>query len=153
MRKERNGKIINISSLGGVIAVPFQGFYCASKFAIEGYSEALAQEVRSFNIKICLVEPGDFNTNFTANRAVSRITIQDKDYKEKFERTMKIIEKAERQGCNPEKLGRVICKLVKSKCPPFRTMVGPFEQTMFAKCLGILPNRLTQYLLHCFYKV
>ena len=153
MRKERNGKIINISSLGGVIAVPFQGFYCASKFAIEGYSEALAQEVRSFNIKICLVEPGDFNTNFTANRAVSHITIQDKDYKEKFERTMKIIEKAERQGCNPEKLCRVISKLVKSKYPPFRTKVGPFEQIMFAKCLGILPNRLTQYLLHCFYKV
>ena len=71
MRKERKGFIINISSIGGLIAVPFQGFYSASKFAVEGYSEALQHEVRPFGIRVCLVEPGDFYTNFTANRGIS----------------------------------------------------------------------------------
>lgn len=57
MRQAGKGLIITISSIGGVIAVPFQGFYSASKFAVEGYSEALLHEVRPFGIRICLVEP------------------------------------------------------------------------------------------------
>ncbi len=51
MRKARRGKIINISSIGGVMGIPYQGFYSASKFAVEGYSEALALEVHPFHIK------------------------------------------------------------------------------------------------------
>ena len=70
MRKQRQGKIINISSIAGRIAVPYQGFYSASKFAIEGYSEALSMEVYPFGIKVCVVEPGDFNTGFTASRNI-----------------------------------------------------------------------------------
>ena len=71
MRKARRGKIINISSIGGVMGIPYQGFYSASKFAVEGYSEALALEVHPFHIKVCLVQPGDFNTGFTDNRNTS----------------------------------------------------------------------------------
>lgn len=153
MRKARKGKIINISSIGGIIAVPFQGFYCASKFAIEGYSEALAQELHSFHIKVCLVEPGDFNTNFTANRNISIQTTQDGDYKESFARVLKAIEQAERKGCKPEKLGRVVSKLVQSNNPPFRTLVGPWEQVLFAKCKKFLPAKWMQHLICYFYKV
>ena len=78
MRKQRQGKIINISSIAGRIAVPYQGFYSASKFAIEGYSEALSMEVYPFGIKVCVVEPGDFNTvsvlSWPAFRAISVYT-------------------------------------------------------------------------------
>ena len=59
MRGRGRGRIINISSIAGVVAVPYQGFYSASKFAIEGYSQALAVEVRRFGIDVCVVEPGD----------------------------------------------------------------------------------------------
>ena len=68
MRKQRSGKIVNLSSIGGVMGLPWQGFYSASKFAIEGFSEALAAEVRSFGIRVAMVEPGDFATGFTASR-------------------------------------------------------------------------------------
>lgn len=153
MRKKRNGKIINISSIGGLISVPYQGLYCASKFAIEGYSEALALEVYPFNIKVCLIEPGDFQTNFTTNRSVSEKTLQDADYSKSFVKTMKIIEHAETTGSNPDKLGRIVRKIVKQNNPSFRTKAGPLEQTLLAKCKGCLPDRLLQFALRCFYKI
>ncbi|MDP4290584.1 MAG: SDR family NAD(P)-dependent oxidoreductase, partial [Bacteroidota bacterium] len=68
MRKQQQGIIINISSIGGLMGLPFQGFYSASKFAIEGLSEALRMELKQFNIKVVVIEPGDFSTNFTSNR-------------------------------------------------------------------------------------
>ena len=153
MRAARQGKIINISSIAGVLAVPFQGFYSASKFAIEGYSEALALEVEPFNIKVCVVEPGDFQTNFTANRNVSALTLSDPDYKEIFQRTMQIIEHEENNGAKPERLAKAICSLVAQKKPPFRTKVGPAEQVFLAKIQAFIPNRLLQFILKTFYKI
>ena len=63
MRKQGGGMIINISSIGGLMGLPFQAFYSASKFAIEGFSEALRMEVRKFNIKVVVINPGDFHTS------------------------------------------------------------------------------------------
>lgn len=153
MRKARKGKIINISSIGGVMGIPYQGFYSASKFAVEGYSEALALEVHPFRIKVCLVEPGDFNTGFTDNRNISEATISDIDYGESFSKSLKIIEKEERNGCHPRKLGNAICRIVARKNPPFRTKVGPLVQVLFAKSKSWLPDRVTQFALRIFYAV
>lgn len=153
MRKAGKGKIINISSIGGIIAVPFQGFYSASKFAVEGYSEALAIEVHPFGIQVCLVEPGDFKTNFTANRNISAATLHHEDYGQTFAKSMKIIEEAENGGSNPEKLGLAICKLVKTKKPAFRTVVGPAGQVLFAKFKAILPDKLALNIVRYFYKI
>lgn len=153
MRKKRKGKIINISSIEGIIAVPYQGFYSASKFAIEGYSEALAMEVYPFNIKICIVEPGDFNTGFTANRNISSPTLDSTDYGACFTNTLKIIEEAETSGCHPSKLTNVICRLVEKKNPPFRTLTGPWLQVMFTRCKRCIPRSLIRYILCIFYKI
>ena len=62
MRKQNHGTLINFSSIGGLMGLPFQGFYSASKFAIEGLSEALRMELRQFNIKVVLINPGDSST-------------------------------------------------------------------------------------------
>ena len=77
MRRARQGKIINLSSIGGIMGLPYQGFYSASKFAIEGFSEALSAEVRGFGIKVSMVEPGDFATGFTGSRKKSQTTLDD----------------------------------------------------------------------------
>lgn len=153
MRKARKGKIINISSIGGVMGIPYQGFYSASKFAVEGYSEALALEVHPFHIKVCLVEPGDFNTGFTDNRNISEQTRLDADYRESFLKSLEIIEKEERNGCHPRKLAAAICKIVARKNPPFRTKVGPLVQVLFAKSKRWLPDSVTQYALRIFYAI
>ena len=153
MRKARKGKIINISSIGGVMGIPYQGFYSASKFAVEGYSEALALEVHPFGIQVCLVEPGDFNTGFTANRNVSAQTLQDADYGKSFAKSLKIIETEESNGCHPRKLGKAICKIVHRKNPPFRTKVGPIVQVWFAKSKRWLPDSWMQFALRFFYAI
>lgn len=153
MRKVRKGKIINISSIGGVMGIPYQGFYSASKFAVEGYSEALALEVHPFHIKVCVVEPGDFNTGFTDNRNISEQTRLDADYGERFLKSLEIIEKEERNGCHPRKLGAAICKIVERTNPPFRTKVGPWIQVLFAKSKKWLPDAVIQYALRIFYAI
>ncbi|MGD1994460.1 MAG: SDR family oxidoreductase, partial [Anaerolineae bacterium] len=66
MRERGAGLIVNVSSLGGVIALPFQAFYSASKFAVEGFTEALRMEVKPFGVQVVLIQPGDLSTGFTS---------------------------------------------------------------------------------------
>ena len=68
MRAQGGGRIVLMSSIGGVIGIPFQAFYSASKFAMEGLGEALAYEVAPFGVHVTLVEPGNVKTDFTASR-------------------------------------------------------------------------------------
>ena len=68
MRAQGHGRIVLISSIGGIVGLPFQAFYSASKFAMEGFGEALGYEVQPFNIEVTLVEPGNVRTEFTAKR-------------------------------------------------------------------------------------
>ena len=142
---------VNISSIAGVLAVPFQAFYSASKFAIEGYSEALYQEVKPLGIQVCVVEPGDFQTGFTAQRQVSQTSLSHAQYGESFAKAMRNIEQSENNGCRPEKLGKAICKLVNSRRPAFRTKVGPWEQVFFARIKPMLPFSLVDWLIRKFY--
>lgn len=79
MRQQRSGHIFNISSLGGFVAGPANGIYCSTKFAIEGISEALAQEVAPLGIKVTLIEPGSFRTDFVTRSLVITDT-QIEDY-------------------------------------------------------------------------
>lgn len=153
MRKAGKGLIINISSIGGLIAVPFQGFYSASKFAVEGYSEALALEVRPFGIKVCLVEPGDFCTTFTANRNISSASLNNPDYGEAFSRTLFVAEKMEHNGSHPDKLAQTISHLIRKKHPPLRTKTGPIGQILFAHCKGWLPDNLVQWVVRTGYQL
>ena len=150
---KRYGKIINISSIGGIIGLPYQGFYSASKFAIEGYSEALAAEVKGFGIKVILVEPGDFSTNFTANRKKSFLTLQNNNYKESFLRSLKIIEKEENGGLKPIILAKKIEKIIELKNPRFRYVVANLEQKLSVILKRIIPGNLFINILRDYYKV
>jgi NAD(P)-dependent dehydrogenase (short-subunit alcohol dehydrogenase family) len=153
MRAARRGKIINISSLAGSMAIPFQGFYSASKFAIEGYSEALSMEVRPFRIKVSIVEPGDFSTGFTANRVVSEASLNHPDYSARFKKCLRIVEKEETNGCRPLKLAKKLHKIIRARRPKFRYRVGTLLQVLFTKAKCIIPSRLHQRLLQVFYGI
>lgn len=152
MRRARRGKIINLSSVGGLMGLPYQGFYSASKFAIEGFSEALAAEVTRFGIRVCMVEPGDFATGFTGSRKNSQPTLDDPDYGPVFRRTLGLIEKEENGGLQPEVLARRIARLVAMKRPPLRNVVANLEQWLSTVIKRILSGNQMVAILRDYYK-
>ena len=152
MRKQRHGKIINLSSIGGIMGLPYQGFYSASKFAIEGFSEALSAEVKGFGIKVSMVEPGDFATNFTASRKNSEATMNDPDYGPIFKRSLGLIEKEENGGLKPEVLARKIEKIVNAKHPRLRYVVANLEQWFSVVLKRLIPGNLFVDILVSYYK-
>ena len=140
MRQQRSGKIINISSIGGLMGLPFQGFYSATKFAVEGMSEALRMELKQFNIKVILINPGDFHTNNTASRKNVFATGASNAYEGQFKKTLAVIEKDENGGWNPEVLARKLYKVIESKRPCQRYIVASFEQKLAVILKYLLPG-------------
>jgi len=125
LRKAARGRIVNISSGAGLVGLAGQGFYCATKFAVEGLSEALALEVAPFGIAVIIVEPGPFRTEFLG-RSISLAKLESPLYAEtagKF-RTFRA-ENDGRQGGDPRKAIAVILEAVDSEKPPLHLPLGP----------------------------
>jgi NAD(P)-dependent dehydrogenase (short-subunit alcohol dehydrogenase family) len=140
MRRQGKGTIVNISSIGGLMGLPFQGFYSAGKFAIEGISEVLRMELRQFNIKVIVINPGDFHTKNTLNRKNFLAPDPDKVYDEQFRKTISIIENDENGGWNPEIMARKIYKILEKKRPANRYVIASFEQKLAVVLKRILPG-------------
>lgn len=149
MRKQDFGLIINISSIGGLIGLPFQSMYSASKFAIEGLTESLYKELFSSNIKVVLVEPGDFKTGFTEKREIPRLSDQPKAFKD----ALQVIENDENSGQNPIKIGKLLNKIINKPNPRLRYTVGAFDQKLAVMLKRLLPNRLFDSIIMKHYKV
>jgi short-subunit dehydrogenase len=154
MRKQGGGTIINFSSIGGLMGLPFQAFYSAGKYAIEGFSEALRMEIKKYNIKVVLINPGDFHTNNSANRRnfLAPTGIND-PYNEQFSKTLAIIEKDEANGWEPVVLARKIVRIVECKNPHQRYIIASFEQKLAVVLKYILPGRWFRMLLEDHYKI
>jgi len=151
MRSQKNGLIINMSSIGGVLGLPYQGIYSATKFAIEGLTEALRMEVASFGINVVLVEPGDFRTNFTMNR--KKILHVDSIYSEFVKKTTTIFEHDEHNGSDPNTVAQLIHTIIKKRHPKLRYRVGSFSQRFAAMLKGIVSDRFIQWILMKYYKL
>ncbi len=124
MRRQRSGHIINLSSVGGFDAAAGLGFYCASKFAVEGFSEALAQEVDSIGIHVTIVEPGPFRSDFAGGSLDSVSTnIDDYAAAADFVRHYQQM-KHGKQPNDPAKFGPALCTLVEAEDPPLRLPLG-----------------------------
>lgn len=128
MRQRRRGKIINISSLGGLVGMPFQAFYSASKFAIEGLTEALRLELAPFGIEVVNVNPGDVRTPMTTNR-ITAGAAGNGAYSEQFARTLHVYERDEKHGAEPILVAQLIERLMQTRSPRIRYLVGTRAQT------------------------
>jgi short-subunit dehydrogenase len=153
MRRQGNGTIINISSIGGLMGLPFQGFYSAAKFAIEGVSESLRMELRQFNIKVIVVNPGDFHTNNTVNRKNVFVSGNINAYEQQHRKTLSIIEKDENGGWQPEILARKIYKILEKNRPAHRYVVASFEQRLAVVLKRILPESMFAAILRGHYGI
>lgn len=144
MRERRDGCIVNVSSLMGLVALPFQAYYSASKFALEGWSEALRMEVAPFGIRVALIEPGDFRTGFTdAARRTGAAT--GSPYEAACTRAIETMEKSERGGAEPRQVAVLLHKIVKARSPRLRYAVGPWYQCWGVAARHVLPARLFEW--------
>lgn len=124
MRARRSGSIVNISSVGGVAAFPSLSFYNATKFAVEGLSEALSQEVAPLGIKVLLVEPGPFRTDW-AGRSANEAAHGIADYKETaVARANMVRNYSGKQPGDPVRAAIAIVKAVEAEQPPLRLLLG-----------------------------
>ena len=152
MRKQGSGTIVNISSIGGLMGLPYQGFYAASKFAVEGLSESLRMELNPFNIKVIVIQPGDFHTSFTANRKPVK-TGDTSAYKAQFQMTLSIIEKDEQGGLKPEFLARKLAKILQKKNPRHHYIIATLEQKFAVVLKRILPGSWFSSILSSHYGI
>lgn len=122
LRTQGSGHIIQISSIGGLITGPMSGIYSASKFALEGFSEALAQEAAHFGVKVSIVEPGGYWTNLYLKMS---FTTQNKEYDSLREKLAQQ-NSTESVDSDPKLAAEAIMKLVNSENPPLRLILGSF---------------------------
>jgi short-subunit dehydrogenase len=150
MREQGSGKIIALSSIAGVISIPYQAHYSASKFAMEGLIEALRYEIEPFGIKACLVEPGDTKTDFTKSRVVAEGANEKSPYHTRFTESLARMEKDEQNGTSPVIVAKTIYKMIQKKNPPVRVAVGlQYKLILFLK--RILPTRILEKVVGLLY--
>lgn len=124
MRKQRSGHIVNISSIGGLVAFPAVGFYNATKFAVTGYSEALAKETAHLGIKVTVVAPSGFRTDW-AGRSANNSKIVIDDYATTAHANKDTIRGySGNQPGDPVRAAKAIVKAVEAENPPLRLLLG-----------------------------
>ena len=142
MRRQGRGRVVLISSIGGIVGIPFQSFYSASKFAMEGYGESLAYEVAPFGIQVTLVEPGNVRTDFTAaTGATSRRPTATTPTGAAAAKALGTMAEDEADGVPPDDVAACPAG-ARGHAPPRRVSVGKLDER-----IGIMGKRLLPYRL------
>ena len=153
MRSRRQGRIINISSVGGMMAMPTMGGYSASKFALEGASEALWYELRPWGIKVTLIEPGFVKSNSFRNAMFTPQSQKALDnprlpYHPYYANLIRFIEKMMlKSPTTPEKIAAQILKVMRHPDPRLRVS-ATYDAVIFRLLRRLLPQRLYHYVLY-----
>ena len=119
LRRQGSGHIVGVSSGLGITALPLIGFYCATKWAVEGLHESLAQEVKPFGIKVTLVEPGAYATDFGKSAEVADALEPYAEFRKQFLTRLANLERGD-----PEATAEAVLKLVDADDPPLRLGLG-----------------------------
>jgi NAD(P)-dependent dehydrogenase (short-subunit alcohol dehydrogenase family) len=145
MRSQGSGHIINISSVGGLIGNPGSGYYCASKFAVEGLSEALAKEVGALGIRVTAVEPGPFRTDW-AGRSLKQVASPIDAYaRTSGARRAQVAGNSGKQAGDPLRAAEAIIKLVASPHPPVHLLLGKSAYDRYSDKLGDMSRMVEEW--------
>ena len=146
--RESKGRIINLSSVAGILPIPFQTYYTLSKSAVLSFSRALNLEVKPFGVKVLAVLPGDTKTNFTAAR--DKNDLGEEVYGDRIKRSVERMEKDEQNGVPPENVAKVIYKQATAKAPKPYAVVG-FSYKLLVFVSRLLPTRFVDWVLYQLY--
>lgn len=141
MREQGGGRIVLMSSIGGVIGIPFQAFYSASKFALEGFGEALAYEVAPYGVQVTLVQPGNVRTDFTASRRMARAAEDDAVYAAATRKAVGLMERDEQNGVPAAHVAEVVERVLGAARPPRRASAGKAGERAALVAKRLLPFR------------
>ena len=146
MRAQGGGRIINVSSVGGVIGLPFQGAYSGSKYALEGMTDILRGELRPFGISVSLIEPGDIRHQDSHGEAEVSPA-----YAESYARAMKVAWADEEKGYPAERIGPLVARILASPRPKARYGFGQAFQALVPILKRLLPGRLVEAGVRAYY--
>ena len=148
MRSQGKGRILFVSSLGGLFPLPFQGFYSASKAALTSFSDSLGLEVTPFGIQTCALLLNDVKTEFTDNRLKNHMGSDL--YGGRIDRAVSKMEVSERRGLSPEKIARCTDRLLRRRKLPPHAIFG-FSNKLLVLLSRLLPTRCIFWLLSRIY--
>ncbi|MFO7636811.1 MAG: SDR family oxidoreductase [Clostridia bacterium] len=140
---QKDGHIVNISSVAGFISIPFQSAYSSSKFALEALSKALRAEVRPYGVKVTVIQPGDTRTGFTDSREICEKAGASSHYRHVFARSLAAMEHDEKNGTDPRYTASVVLRAVKRKRPPHTVRVG-LKYKLYGFAVRIVPERILE---------
>lgn len=151
MRRQNSGRIVLFSSINGLLGIPFQSAYTASKHAMEGYAECLAMETRRFGVQVCLVEPGDHRGGSDHTRMHASREADGSPYQAAYESACAAIHRDESGGLAPDTLGRKVVRNAQRKRMHFRLRVAKFDQHLAVWLHRYLPNWVNSWILRNYY--
>jgi NAD(P)-dependent dehydrogenase (short-subunit alcohol dehydrogenase family) len=153
MLRTAGGRIVNVSSIGGLRAIPFLGPYNASKFAVEGLSDSLRQELRPFGVGVVVVEPGSVKTPIwekgtaAGNALRARLPEEaERLYGGALDAVMRTAGRTEERGIPPDRVADVIARALTARRPKTRYLVGVDARAQLALA-RLLPNRVTDRII------
>jgi NAD(P)-dependent dehydrogenase (short-subunit alcohol dehydrogenase family) len=153
MRAQGAGCIINIGSIAGLLALPYQALYSASKFALEGLTESLRLEARSFGIRVVLIEPGDHRTGLTQNRRMAEASEKDSVYYTRVQRAVNRMARDEQTGPEPDRVARLAYRIMNTRNPRLRYPVGPATQRAAVWLKRMMPYAVVEKVMTRYYGV
>jgi NAD(P)-dependent dehydrogenase (short-subunit alcohol dehydrogenase family) len=142
MRGAGRGRIINVSSISGLVGLPGVSVYAATKHAVEGFSEGLRWEVAPFGIDVCLVEPGTFKTAiFFENQRRGAHVSREGPYAAMTATIERLVLEDAMRAPPPDPVAAAVLRLIRAPSPPFRTLVGNDARALVA-LRRVIPDRL-----------
>jgi NAD(P)-dependent dehydrogenase (short-subunit alcohol dehydrogenase family) len=147
MRQQGGGHIVNISSLAGIVGLPYSGMYSASKFALEGVSQALRLEVKPFGIRVSVIEPGDFRSDMPNRRVVAAASGTNDAYAEVTRHYRQLQDHEEATAPLPEPVARLLERVLNDPNPKFRYPIAKVGHRVMVSLFHLLPQRAFEWLL------
>ncbi len=152
MREQGKGQIVAFSSINGLLGIPFEGAYTASKHAIEGYLECLRMEAKPFGIQVMAVRPGDHQSGSAKYRRHGQRMTPQSPYWDAYQKGTAVIAHDEENGSSPKALGKKVARALKRKRLPGKMCIAKWDQHLAVMLHDVLPVKLFSAFIASYYK-